>query len=123
MTTALVLALVAVGALAAGLLVGRYYVPDDRQVRRGVRHGRAYLRALSSVLARDAEGAILTLREVVNENIDDPEPYFALGALFRSRGETERAIRVHQALALRLRGARALWRRRGHAAPARQAPR
>jgi len=38
---------------------------------------------------------------VVEENVDDVEPYFALGAMFRSKGEHERAIRVHQALAVR----------------------
>lgn len=108
MGPALLLAVVALGALGAGVLIGRYYVPDDRHLRRNARHGRAYLRALSLVLARDAGGAITELREVVEDNVDDPEPYFALGALFRSRGETERAIRVHQALAMRERGRKAL---------------
>lgn len=101
MGAALVLVLIGLGGLAAGLLVGRYYVPDDRQLRRSARHGRAYLRALAEALARDSEAALAELREVVEENVDDPEPYFAMAALFRSRGEHERAIRVHQALALR----------------------
>lgn len=108
MGPALILAVVALGALGAGVLIGRYYVPDDRHLRRNARHGRAYLRALSLVLSRDASAAIAELREVVEDNVDDPEPYFALGALFRSRGETERAIRVHQSLALRERGRKAL---------------
>jgi len=51
------------------------------------------------------------LRNVVEENVDDVEPYFALGAMFRSRGEHERAIRVHQALALRERDKRKLKQR------------
>lgn len=98
---ALLLVLIGVGGLAVGLLVGRYYVPDDRQLRRAARHGRAYLRALSESLARDPEAALAELRGVVEENVEDPEPYFAMASLFRSRGEYERAIRVHQALALR----------------------
>jgi lipopolysaccharide biosynthesis regulator YciM len=98
---ALVLLLVGMGALAAGVLIGRYYVPDDRLLRRTARHARAYMRALSYHIARDHETVVKELRGVVEENIEDVEPYFALGALFRSRGEHERAIRVHQALAIR----------------------
>ena len=64
------------------------------------------MRALSHLIARDHETVVTELRSVVEENIDDIEPYFALGAMFRSRGEHERAIRVHQALALRERDKR-----------------
>src|SRR6185295_10690361 len=111
MGAALVLLLVALGAMAAGVLIGRYYVPDDRQLRRTARHSRAYMRALSHVIARDHETVIAELRAVVEENVEDVEPYFALGALFRSRGEHERAIRVHQALAVRERERRKLRHR------------
>src|SRR5438093_11098854 len=101
MGAALVLLLVGFGAMAAGVLIGRYYVPDDRQLRRTARHSRAYMRALGHLIARDHETVLDELRTVIEENIEDVEPYFALGALFRSRGEHERAIRVHQPLALR----------------------
>lgn len=111
MGAALVLLLVGLGAMAAGVLIGRYYVPDDRQLRRSARHSRAYMRALSHFIARDHDTAVAELRAVVEENIDDVEPYFALGAMFRSRGEHERAIRVHQALALRERERRKLRQR------------
>src|SRR5215470_11417429 len=111
MGAALVLLLVALGAMAAGVLIGRYYVPDDRQLRRTARHSRAYMRALSHLIARDHEAVMTELRAVVEENVEDTEPYFALGALFRSRGEHERAIRVHQALALRERDRRKLRQR------------
>jgi lipopolysaccharide biosynthesis regulator YciM len=111
MGAALILLLVALGAMAAGVLIGRYYVPDDRQLRRTARHGRAYMRALSHLIARDHDTVVSELRTVVEENVDDVEPYFALGAMFRSRGEHERAIRVHQALALRERDRRKLRQR------------
>ncbi|MBV8759277.1 MAG: hypothetical protein JO257_18465 [Deltaproteobacteria bacterium] len=111
MGAALVLLLVGLGAMAAGVLVGRYYVPDDRQLRRTARHARSYMRAVSHLIARDTETVVDELRGVVEENIEDVEPYFALGALFRSRGEHERAIRVHQALALRERDKRRLQTR------------
>lgn len=111
MGAALVLMLVGFGALAAGVLIGRYYVPDDRQLRRTARHSKAYMRALSHLIARDHDTVVSELRNVVEENVDDVEPYFALGAMFRSRGEHERAIRVHQALALRERDKRKLKQR------------
>jgi lipopolysaccharide biosynthesis regulator YciM len=111
MGAALVLILVGLGAMAAGVLIGRYYVPDDRQLRRTARHSRAYMRALSHLIARDHDTVVSELRTVVEENVDDVEPYFALGAMFRSRGEHERAIRVHQALAVRERDKRKLRQR------------
>jgi lipopolysaccharide biosynthesis regulator YciM len=111
MGAALVLLLVALGAMAAGVLIGRYYVPDDRQLRRTARHSRAYMRALNHLIGREHEAVIAELRAVVEENVEDSEPYFALGGLFRSRGEHERAIRVHQALAVRERDRRKLRHR------------
>jgi lipopolysaccharide biosynthesis regulator YciM len=111
MGAALVLLLVGLGAMAAGVLIGRYYVPDDRQLRRTARHSRSYMRALSHLIARDHETAVSELRTVVEENVEDAEPYFALGAMFRNRGEHERAIRVHQALAVRERDKRKLRQR------------
>ncbi|MBS1117827.1 MAG: N-acetylglucosaminyl transferase-like protein [Deltaproteobacteria bacterium] len=111
MAAALVLLLVGLGAMAAGVLIGRYYVPDDRQLRRTARHSKAYMRALSHLIARDHDTVVSELRGVVEENVEDVEPYFALGAMFRSLGEHERAIRVHQALALRERDKRKLRQR------------
>jgi lipopolysaccharide biosynthesis regulator YciM len=111
MGAALVLLLVALGAMAAGVLIGRYYVPDDRQLRRTARHSKAYMRALSHLIARDHDTVVTELRGVVEENVDDVEPYFALGAMFRSKGEHERAIRVHQALAVRERDKKKLRQR------------
>lgn len=111
MGAAIVLMLVGFGALAAGVLIGRYYVPDDRQLRRTARHSRAYMRALSHLIARDHDTVVSELRGVVEENVEDVEPYFALGAMFRSKGEHERAIRVHQALAVRERDKKKLRQR------------
>ncbi len=101
MGAALVILLVGLAALATGVLVGRYYVPDDRNLKRTAKASRAYMRALNHLIARDHDTVIDELRRVVEENVEDSEPYFALGALFRSRGEHERSIRVHQALAVR----------------------
>lgn len=101
MSAAMLLALVGVLAMAVGLLVGRYYVPDNRQLRRAARRADVYARALNHVLDGEHDPAVGLLRRVVEEDTGDIEPYFALGALFRARGEWERAIRVHQAIPLR----------------------
>jgi lipopolysaccharide biosynthesis regulator YciM len=98
---AVVLFLVGFGLLAVGILIGRYYVPDDRALKRTARHSRSYMRAINHLLGRDKDAAIAELRKIVEEDVSDIEPYFALGALFRSRGEWERAVRVHQAIELR----------------------
>jgi len=101
MTSALLIAIIGLAALIGGVLIGRYYVPDSRAIKRAARHGRAYARGLSALLARDVDRCVEELTGVVEENVTDVEPYFALGALFRNRGEHERAIRVHQAIAVR----------------------
>lgn len=108
MGAAVVIVVVVLGALAIGLLLGRYYVPDDRMLRRTARQSRTYMRTVAHLIARDRDAAIVELRKVVEENVDDIEPYFALGSLFRARGEHERAIRVHQALAVREKDQRTL---------------
>ncbi len=99
--TAVILMVLGLGGLAAGILVGRYYVPDDRALKRTARHAQSYVKTINLLLARDRDGAVDELKRVVAENVNDVEPYFALGALFRNRGEWERAIRVHQAISLR----------------------
>ena len=101
MTTSILLIVGAFALLAIGILVGRYYVPDDRALRRTAGHAEAYMRALEHLLRRDDDAAIAELRAVVSDNVTALEPYFALASLFRSRGEWERAIRVHQAIELR----------------------
>src|SRR5690349_6882790 len=99
--SALAVAVVGLAALIGGVLIGRYYVPDNRAIKRAARHGRAYARGLTALLSKDVDRCIEELTRVVEENVTDVEPYFALGALFRSRGEHERAIRVHQSIAVR----------------------
>jgi lipopolysaccharide biosynthesis regulator YciM len=101
MSAALTLALVGLLALLIGLLIGRYYVPDNRQLARTARQADAYARAINHVLDDQRDAAVAELERIVDEDTDDLEPYFALGALFRSRGEWERAIRVHQVIVQR----------------------
>ena len=58
----------------------------------------AYLKGLNFLLNEQSDKAIDAFVEVVRIEPETIELHFALGALFRRRGETERAIRVHQNL-------------------------
>ncbi|HET9822493.1 MAG TPA: lipopolysaccharide assembly protein LapB [Burkholderiaceae bacterium] len=72
---------------------------DLRQWRREQRaQPKAYFKGLSLLLAEQPDKAIDAFIEAVQNDPDAAELHFALGNLFRRRGEFERAIRVHQYL-------------------------
>src|SRR6266851_3509333 len=62
---------------------------------------RAYLAGFTYVLSDDPDAAIAELSKAAQTNTQTVETYFALGALFRRKGELERAIRLHSNLLLR----------------------
>ncbi|WP_455279973.1 lipopolysaccharide assembly protein LapB [Cupriavidus necator] len=62
---------------------------------------RSYFKGLNFLLNEQPDKAIDAFIEVARLDPETTELHFALGALFRRRGETERAIRVHQNLATR----------------------
>ncbi len=57
---------------------------------------RSYFQGLNFLLNEQADKAIDAFIEVAKLDPETTELHFALGNLFRKRGETERAIRVHQ---------------------------
>lgn len=61
----------------------------------------AYLRGLQSLLGEDPLRATDAFTELVRHEPDNLELQIALGHLFRRKGETDRAIRVHQNLLAR----------------------
>jgi len=87
--------------LIVGTLLGRYYAPDRRPLQRAAQEGRAYARSLVELLEGDSDGAIDEIIGALKRNAKTVEAYFALGTLFRKRGEHERAVRVHQAVLVR----------------------
>lgn len=87
--------------LLVGTLLGRYYAPDKRPLKRAAREGRSYVRGLVEVLEGKDEAAISEITKALRENTKTVEAYFALGALFRNKGEHERAVRVHQTILVR----------------------
>jgi len=60
-----------------------------------------YLRGLNLVLNRQTDEALELFVQMAKVDDDTLETHFALGHLFRRRGEVDRAIRVHQNLLAR----------------------
>lgn len=83
-------------AFALGWLASRL---DWRQLRlEDRRNPRAYFRGLNFLLNEQQDQAIDAFIEAVQNDPDTSELHFALGNLFRRRGDYERAVRVHQHL-------------------------
>jgi lipopolysaccharide assembly protein B len=81
---------------ALGWLASRL---DLRQAKRDPRDApQAYFKGLNLLLNEQQDKAIDAFIEAVQLDPDTVELHFALGNLFRSRGETERAVRVHEHL-------------------------
>ena len=62
---------------------------------------RSYFKGLNFLLNEQPDKAIDAFIDIVKLDPETVELHFALGNLFRRRGETERAIRVHQNLLAR----------------------
>ena len=72
---------------------------DLRQWKRADRQApKAYFKGLNLLLNEQTDKAIDAFIEAVQHDPDTSELHFALGNLFRRRGEFERAVRVHQHL-------------------------
>jgi lipopolysaccharide assembly protein B len=83
-------------AFALGWLASRL---DARQLRIENRQApKAYFKGLNFLLNEQQDQAIDAFIEAVQNDPDTSELHFALGNLFRRRGEYERAVRVHQHL-------------------------
>ena len=83
-------------AFTLGWLASRL---DLRQMRIENRQApKAYFRGLNFLLNEQQDQAIDAFIEAVQNDPDTSELHFALGNLFRRRGEYERAVRVHEHL-------------------------
>jgi lipopolysaccharide biosynthesis regulator YciM len=84
----------ALGWIAARVDI-KQLVSESRSLPRG------YFKGLNFLLNEQPDKAIDAFIEIVKLDPETAEMHFALGNLFRRRGETERAIRVHQNLLAR----------------------
>ena len=83
-------------AFALGWLASRF---DLRQLKREEQPSpKAYFKGLNLLLNEQQDKAIDAFIEAVQHDPDTSDLHFALGNLFRRRGEYERAVRVHQHL-------------------------
>ena len=83
-------------AFTLGWLASRM---DIRQLRiENLQAPKAYFRGLNFLLNEQQDQAIDAFIEAVQNDPDTSELHFALGNLFRRRGEYERAVRVHEHL-------------------------
>jgi lipopolysaccharide assembly protein B len=83
-------------AFGLGWLASRL---DLRQLRIENRQApKAYFKGLNFLLNEQQDQAIDAFIEAVQKDPDTSELHFALGNLFRRRGEYERAVRVHEHL-------------------------
>ncbi|GAB2746328.1 lipopolysaccharide assembly protein LapB [Melaminivora jejuensis] len=86
-------------AFGLGWLASRL---DLRQVRQDSRRApKAYFKGLNYLLNEQQDQAIDAFIEAVQNDPDTTELHFALGNLFRRRGEYNRAVRVHEHLLAR----------------------
>jgi lipopolysaccharide biosynthesis regulator YciM len=83
-------------AFGLGWLASRL---DLRQMRiNNLQAPRAYFKGLNYLLNEQQDQAIDAFIEAVQNDPDTSELHFALGNLFRRRGEYDRAVRVHEHL-------------------------
>jgi lipopolysaccharide biosynthesis regulator YciM len=83
--------LLCLGWIAARVDI-KQLVSESRSLPRG------YFKGLNFLLNEQPDKAIDAFIEIVKLDPETADMHFALGNLFRRRGETERAIRVHQNL-------------------------
>lgn len=78
-----------------------YKIYSDRDRDLPPRISADYIRGLNLVLSRKTDEALELFVQMAKVDDDTLETHFALGHLFRRRGEMERAIRVHENLLAR----------------------
>ena len=87
-------------ALATGVLMGR----RGSEMKGGAKISRlsnTYFRGLNYLLNEQQDKALEIFLQIAEVDKDTVETQFALGHLFRRRGEVDRAIRLHQNLVAR----------------------
>ena len=87
--------------IALGAIGYVYKLYSDRDRDLPPRISADYIRGLNLVLSRKTDEALELFLQMAKVDEDTLETHFALGHLFRRRGEIERAIRIHENLLAR----------------------
>ncbi|PHM45434.1 lipopolysaccharide assembly protein LapB [Xenorhabdus mauleonii] len=84
-------------AAAYGWYMGRRSAQQDKQ-QSADRLAREYVDGVNFLLSNQQDKAVDLFLDMLKEDSSAFEAHLTLGNLFRSRGEVERAIRIHQSL-------------------------
>jgi len=89
-----------IAALVLGILAGHFGWGKRWPTSLGKLHP-DYLTGLDYLVTEQPDRALDMFLKLMDANADTIETHFALGSLYRRRGEVERAIRIHQNLLAR----------------------
>lgn len=84
-------------AAAYGWYMGRRSAQQDKE-QEANRLSREYVAGVNFLLSNQQDKAVDLFLDMLKEDSNTVEAHLTLGNLFRSRGEVDRAIRIHQAL-------------------------
>lgn len=84
-------------AAAYGWYMGRRSAQQDKQ-QEANRLSRDYVAGVNFLLSNQQDKAVDLFLDMLKEDSGTVEAHLTLGNLFRSRGEVDRAIRIHQSL-------------------------
>jgi len=84
-------------AAAYGWYMGRRSAHQDKQ-QEASRLSRDYVAGVNFLLSNQQDKAVDLFLDMLKEDTGTVEAHLTLGNLFRSRGEVDRAIRIHQSL-------------------------
>jgi lipopolysaccharide biosynthesis regulator YciM len=93
--------LLILAAIIIGWLLGRWQPFNKSSTRQADIFSEKYAKGLNYLLADDSDNAIKIFTDLIEVNKDTIEIHIALGNLFRSKGEVDRAIKIHQNLLAR----------------------
>ena len=91
--------LLIITALVIGILAGHF--GWGRRIGRGSRLHPDYLAGLDFLVTEQPDRALDMFLKLMDANAETIETHFTLGALYRRRGEVERATRIHRNLLAR----------------------
>jgi lipopolysaccharide biosynthesis regulator YciM len=97
------LSAIIIGSLLLGWLIGRLSTPKKNSSSHNDFNNCAesYIQGLNYLLANKSDKAIELFVDLIKVDNETMETHLALGNLFRSKGEVEHAIKIHQNLVAR----------------------
>ncbi len=94
--------LLIISALLVGFIIGRFFYSNRHSKSQTLSNlnscSDSYIKGLNYLLANKSDKAIQLFVDLIKIDSDTIETHLALGNLFRSKGEVDRAIKIHQNL-------------------------